>query len=104
MRPCPPPIRQVLVKVSYLRSWDPIMGRFRLSCASGCTCEAKEVSGISPEHDSQAALAGLVVTQHERCVVAVEALVSHKSKGGKAGQEGGGHAVLQVGCSAQLST
>lgn len=91
--PLPPPLpytaSQVLVKIAYLRSWDPIMGSMVLTCASGCTCDPLPVSSLNTQtHDSQMALAALTVTQHRECIVAITTLVSPRSEG--PGGEGGG--------------
>ena len=32
-------------QVGYLQSWDPKMGRARLSCEAGCSCEPMKLNG-----------------------------------------------------------
>jgi len=58
----------MLLAMAYLKSYEH-MGRFRLDCVSGCSCEAREVEGHHTEKDSQTYVAQLLVSQSARCII-----------------------------------
>lgn len=59
------------------------MGSVRLSCVSGCSCDAQELQGHWPSKLSLTVMAKVNATQSERCLVRFDVLRSTQSGGHK---------------------
>eukprot|EP00873_Tetraselmis_striata_P010420 jgi/Tetstr1/430684/TSEL_020477.t1 len=68
--------------LAHLRSYEG-MGKFEVSCISGCECQPAVMNGHHQSRASQRFLTAVVVTQHPECHVQVEALAETDSGGHK---------------------
>jgi lysophospholipase L1-like esterase len=72
----------VQLAVSYLRSFQD-MGVARLECASGCTCKARDMSGVHKRQTSEVQTERLTVSAHPTCLVKFTVLEQTTSGGHK---------------------
>jgi hypothetical protein len=69
---------QILVELAHLRSYEH-MGRARIKCESGCTCEDLIMEAHQTDRNSQTFLQHVYVSQASQCVVSVTVLPESSS-------------------------
>eukprot|EP00195_Chlamydomonas_chlamydogama_P016102 CAMPEP_0202891718 /NCGR_PEP_ID=MMETSP1392-20130828/1712_1 /ASSEMBLY_ACC=CAM_ASM_000868 /TAXON_ID=225041 /ORGANISM="Chlamydomonas chlamydogama, Strain SAG 11-48b" /LENGTH=508 /DNA_ID=CAMNT_0049575555 /DNA_START=27 /DNA_END=1553 /DNA_ORIENTATION=+ len=64
---------EVLVELAYLKSYEH-MGKAKVECVSGCTCNAPVLDGHCVERNSQLHLFNFYVSQAAECIIAITVL------------------------------